>query len=378
MKNLSNSEKRDNLITFLTALIKDGIHFDYVDSSKWNNDKSDLGKPVTENLLGVSYPATLVVFQRENIDYKLDDIERFVISKAYLDVRPILDLLKGRNEVVRQCGWYGIKSLHVVLVNPSSIGDKEVVVSSSAPYIKYTFMPVEKFFNEGLRFLYDRDTLFIFWNVPWTFLKFKFQYHGKILTGGSHTKRELLSPLEWRLANYVTYILNVSMGHENHFINLYERERKEYQWRINFRANHRKLIHIIMSNYDLFKEMKNLGNYNIEGLFSEHVKLIDSKVRWEIIFNKLFDVRLYSGYISITVKEDQKEVVYKMINNLIEGKMLVKDKPRNIKGVKKSITPFQNKRNYSSSREVALFKYQNEKDFFDKMSKYKHAKDLRK
>lgn len=125
-------------------------------------------------------------------------------------------------------------------------------------------------------------------------------------------KRELLSPLEWRLSNYLTYILNVSLSNELEFANYEYRETKENILRFNFKTQFRKIIRIIQSNHILYEDMKFVGNYNVNQVFSEYLNLIDSKLKWNLIFNEIFDVKLNPGWLSITVKEDKKEALRKI------------------------------------------------------------------
>lgn len=157
----------------------------------------------------------------------------------------------------------------------------------------------------------ERNTLFIFISIPWTYLKFKFQYHNIILSGGSHTRRELLPPLEWRLSNYLTFILNVNFDNVvDNYLNYY-RENKESIFRSNFKVQYKKVISVIRSSYELSDAMNTVSNIDVDKIFAESFRSISPKIKWNIIFNNLLKVTLEPGYMSITVKDEQREFVKK-------------------------------------------------------------------
>nr|UDY67758.1 hypothetical protein [Ganoderma lingzhi]UOL49800.1 hypothetical protein [Ganoderma lingzhi]UOL49912.1 hypothetical protein [Ganoderma lingzhi]UOL50133.1 hypothetical protein [Ganoderma lingzhi] len=263
--------------------------------------------------------------------------------------------------------------MNIMFINSLSARNYEMVVSNEGPYLKDTFYNAETFLEEGLGSWFEINTLFIFLNVPWTYLKIKFKNHGIILSGGSHTRRELLSPLEWRLSNYLTFILNVNFDNVVDNYLHYYRENKESIFRSNFKVQYKKVISVIRSSYELSDAMNTVGNIDVDKLFAESIRAVSPKIKWNLIFNNLFKVTLEPGYMSITVKDEQRELVKKIIEIL-----RVKKNPFNLKGKFKHVTsPFTGQfRSYSTSKEVDLYKYTGKKEFFDRMAPYKYEKDL--
>nr|WAR64416.1 hypothetical protein [Ganoderma amboinense] len=99
--------------------------------------------------------------------------------------------------------------------------------------------------------------------------------------------------------------------------------------------------------------MNTVGNIDVDKLFAESIRAVSPKIKWNLIFNNLFKVTLEPGYMSITVKDEQRELVKKIIEIL-----RVKKNPFNLKGKFKHVTsPFTGQfRSYSTSKEVDLYK----------------------
>ena len=196
----------------------------------------------------------------------------------------------------------------------------------------------------------------------------------------------MLSPLEWRLSNYLTFILNVNFENVLDYFNHHYRENKETIFRNNFKIQYRKIMNVIGSAYDLNGAMLSVGNIDTESMLGEGMSLIGPKLKWYLIFNKLLKVSLMPGYMRITVKDEQKEYVKNITNRINEGK--IKHNPFNLRDKSKSrykfnykskVSPhFQQIRSYSTSKNINLFKFQGEKEFFGKITQYKYQKDLEK
>ena len=144
-----------------------------------------------------------------------------------------------------------------------------------------------------------------------------------------------------------------------------------------FQNQYKKIISVIRSNYEFNNTMLSVGNIDTEILLGETMGFEGSKLKWNLIFNKLFKVILGPGYMRITVKDEQREFISNIIENLNKGRR--KNNPFYSKRSELKVAPFsQQIRSYSTSKDIDLFKYVGEKEFFDKMSKYKYQKDLNK
>lgn len=368
--------KQSQLSFLLQSLLDEGLNFDYRHIIQFDNSIPGIAEALrhNENVHGsvlvkegrtknIEYPATLIAFQRDSVEYKYGSLRGYIISKAYVLNDHIIDIINNRGEIVNQCGKFGIKRLNIVFIDSLTSNNYDFEVSDEAPYVKYTFYNAETFLEEGLHLLDEKNTLFIFLSVPWNYLKFKFQYHSIILSGGSHTRRELLSPVEWRLANYLTFILNVNFENLLDKYYHYYRENKESIIRKNFRIQYKKIITVIRSSYELNDAMMSVGNIDINKILGESMGLLGSKLKWNLIFNKLFKVTLHPGYMSITVKDEQREFITKIIENLNKGRSRRKNNPfyADTKSIVRLPHYFNQIISYSTYKEIDLFKYQGEK-----------------
>lgn len=96
----------------------------------------------------------------------------------------------------------------------------------------------------------------------------------------------------------------------------YYRENKESIFRSNFKVQYKKVISVIRSSYELSDAMNTVGNIDVDKLFAESIRAVSPKIKWNLIFNNLFKVTLEPGYMSITVKDEQRELVKKIIEIL--------------------------------------------------------------
>ncbi|WP_410961085.1 hypothetical protein, partial [Salmonella sp. SAL4457] len=66
---------------------------------------------------------------------------------------------------------------------------------------------------------------------------------------------------------------------------------------------------VIRSSYELSDAMNTVSNIDVDKIFAESFRSISPNIKWNIIFNNLLKVTLEPGYMSITVKDEQREFV---------------------------------------------------------------------
>ena len=114
--------------------------------------------------------------------------------------------------------------------------EKEIEVLSHNPYISINHGTATDLFDPSfttpslfdllMKGSYLKNFIFIFHNMSWHLIQALFRKHHILVSGGSSTKRHILSPTEFRLAIFIGWIFESSKSsvaksfhHENLFIN---------------------------------------------------------------------------------------------------------------------------------------------------------------
>lgn len=218
--------------------------------------------------------------------------DKFRLQKSIGD---ILDLSKNYES-------FNIRKLQIVIVTKDINSEKFRL--RSIPLIEVRGITYENFFNginpknnksyldvEFLDTLNNYDTIFIFDNIGYSTLRLAFRFKDILISGGSNTKRHILSPLQLKLSHFITAVYTMNNCNIHDYLENQEREE-----------------HNIM-----YEDLSLNSKYVIENLNEFNKK--KNVVRNEHIISKSFHSDKFTNYKEMTRSTKNEKNLSEIITN---------------------------------------------------------------